>query len=230
MTRLQHLLLGMVPLSYLVGSIPFGLLVARTRGIDPRTAGSGNIGATNIGRLLGGKFFALVFTLDLLKSLIPMLIAGLLVHLAARGLPTSTTTFLLWLLVGFAAVMGHMFSVFIGFKGGKGVATSAGLLLGLYPYFTLPGLLAIALWFIVFYLWRYVSLASILGTASFPIAYLLLALALHWPIFHQQLPLLLFALLVAGLIILKHRSNISRLLAGTEHSFRKTGPKPSSPQ
>src|SRR3954452_15395809 len=112
-------LLALVPIAYLIGSIPFGLIVGLSRGVDPRTAGSGNIGATNLGRLLGGKFFALVFTLDLLKGLVPTVDAGQIF----RGMPDALH-YILWLLVGFAAIAGHMFSIFLGFKGGKGVATS----------------------------------------------------------------------------------------------------------
>src|SRR3712207_4017573 len=132
----------LVPVAYLLGSVPFGLIVGRAKGVDPRTSGSGNIGATNVGRLLGGKFFALVFVLDLLKGLLPMIAAGLVLGFRAE----DRTGYLLWLLVGFAAILGHMFSAFLKFKGGKGVATSAGVMLGLWPYFTLPGLVGAAVW------------------------------------------------------------------------------------
>lgn len=228
MTRVRIILLVLIPIAYLAGSIPFGLIVGLSRGIDPRKAGSGNIGATNVGRLLGGKYFAIVFIMDLCKSLIPMLVAGLPVH-AWEGRPSALTLFL-WLMVGFAAIMGHMFSIFLKFKGGKGVATSAGVLLGLYPFYTVPGVLAFGVWGIVFYLWRYVSLASMIGAVSFPVIYVLLGLWWGWPVFGTQLPLLIFAVLVAVMIVVKHRSNISRLLAGTEHSFRKTGPRQAQSQ
>jgi len=208
--------------SYFLGSVPFGLIVGLSKGIDPRKAGSGNIGATNLGRLLGGKYFSIVFTLDLLKSFVPMLLAGWLLHRAGvlAGVE-STRYYLLWLLVGFASVIGHMFSIFLKFKGGKGVATSAGLMLGLYPYYTLPAVAAILTWGAVFMIWRYVSLASMCGAVVFPLAYLAVGLAKRWPVFGQQMPLLLFGLLVAGLVVYKHRSNIARLRAGTEKAFRK---------
>src|SRR5687767_5009578 len=119
-TPLQQAAL-LVPLAYLVGSIPFGLMVGKLKGVDPRTAGSGNIGASNVGRLLGRKFFAVVFLLDLLKGLLPMLLAGRVL----QGAGQEARTYFVWLLVGFAAIVGHMFSVFLGFKGGKGVATSS---------------------------------------------------------------------------------------------------------
>src|SRR5690349_16872893 len=140
MTTAATALLCLIPAAYLLGSVPYGLLVAKTRGVDPRTAGSGNIGATNVGRLLGKKFFAIVFILDLLKGLLPTLAAAfILAHSNGPATPYSAADYLLWLLVAFAAVCGHMFSVFLKFKGGKGVATSAGVVLGVFPYFTLAG-------------------------------------------------------------------------------------------
>src|ERR1043165_2112797 len=108
-----HELLTLVAIAYVVGSIPFGLLVGLSKGVDPRKAGSGNIGATNVGRLLGGKFFALVFVLDLFKGMLPSLAASWVVyrHGQASGGMVGWEVNLLWLLVGFAAVTGHMFSL-----------------------------------------------------------------------------------------------------------------------
>ena len=138
MTRPHFLLLCLAFFAYAIGSIPFGLLVGLSKGVDPRKAGSGNIGATNVGRLLGGKFFAIVFSLDLLKGLLPMLVAAWFVR---RHFPVPDAwVFIYWLLVGFGAIVGHMFSLFLGFKGGKGVATSVGVVFGLFPYFTITGL------------------------------------------------------------------------------------------
>ena len=213
----MSLLLPLIPLAYLIGSIPFGLIVALSRGIDPRTAGSKNIGATNVGRLLGGKFFAIVFTLDLLKGLIPTAAAGAIVHATHQN--STSVDYLLWLLAAAAAIFGHMFSLFLRFKGGKGVATSAGVLLGIFPYYTLPGLIAIGIWCLIFFITRYVSLASILGSAAFPLIYVAVGAALGWPLLSAQLPLLLFALLIPTMILIKHRSNIARLRAGTENRF-----------
>jgi glycerol-3-phosphate acyltransferase PlsY len=210
----------LIPLAYVLGSVPFGLVVGLSRGVDPRKAGSGNIGATNVGRLLGKKFFALVFTLDMLKGLVPMLAAAVLL----RHETPDRRTYLLWLGVGFATILGHMFSVFLGFKGGKGVATSCGVLLGIWPYYTLPGLVAVAIWIAAFLVWRYVSLASILGAAGFPFAYVCIGTAMRWDVLGVQLPLLIFGAVVAALIVYKHRSNIARLRAGTE--LRAGGVKP----
>ena len=204
----------LVPVAYLLGAIPFGLIVGKTKGVDPRKAGSGNIGATNVGRLLGKKFFFIVFVLDLLKGLLPMLAAGYIIGAMDGG--ETRTKYILWLVVGAAAIVGHMFSVFLGFKGGKGVATSTGVLLGVVPYYTFAGLIGALVWIVVFKIWRYVSLASILGTIAFPVAYAGLAVALKWDLLGAQLPLLVFAILMAALIAFKHRSNIARLRAGTE--------------
>jgi glycerol-3-phosphate acyltransferase PlsY len=203
--------------SYLLGSVPFGLIVGRAKGIDPRKVGSGNIGATNLGRLLGKKFFFLVFALDMLKGMLPVIAAGILLH----DRSDSPRKFVLWLLVAFATIAGHMFSVFLGFKGGKGVATSCGVLLGLWPYYTLPGVAALAVFILTFKTTRYVSLGSILAAGSFPLAYVAMGLAMGWPVFGAQLALLVFALLIASMIVFKHRSNIARLRAGTESKFAK---------
>jgi glycerol-3-phosphate acyltransferase PlsY len=211
-------LLILIPLSYLLGSIPFGLLVGFAKGIDVRTAGSRNIGATNVRRLLGNKFGYLVFFLDLAKSFVPMAIASVIVS----RMPTRDWhVYLLWLSVGFAAVLGHMFSVFLKFKGGKGVASSAGMMLGLYPYYTIAGLIAIAIFVVVLLIGNMISLGSIIAAGLFPVIYLLLGLYNNWPVFGSQLPLLIFACLIAILIALKHRTNIARIRAGTENKFRK---------
>jgi len=210
-----HILLILIPIAYLLGSVPFGLIVGKAKGIDVRTAGSGNIGATNVGRLLGKKFFFLVFLLDMLKSLVPMVIASATV----RQMSSDSTSYFLWLLVGAAAVVGHMFSIFLGFKGGKGVATSAGVVLGLYPYYTLAGAVAIVVFIITFLVSRYASLGSIAAACSFPIAFVIIGRLNHWPVFQSQWPLLMFAVVMALLIVIKHRGNISRLLAGTENRF-----------
>lgn len=211
-------LLALILPAYVLGSIPFGLMVARTRGIDPRHAGSGNIGATNVGRLLGGRFFAIVFILDLLKGLVPMLTAAAVLSAFKPDARTyGAQDYGLWLAVGFAAILGHMFSLFLKFKGGKGVATSTGVILGLYPYFTIPGLVAAAVWVIVLRVTRYVSIASIAGSFGFVLAYLGIGLGMGWPVFGRQWPLLVFAVFIAAMITYKHRGNLARIRAGTEH-------------
>ena len=227
MTSTQQVSL-LIPVAYLVGSVPFGLMVGKWKGVDPRTAGSGNIGATNVGRLLGKRFFFVVFVLDLLKGLLPMAAAGAVLRAGARGEVHDPKLYALWLLVGFAAILGHMFSLFLGLKGGKGVATSSGVILGLFPYFTVPGVVALAVWAVVLKGTRYISIASILAALVFPVVYVLVALVLGWPVFGEQWPLLAFALLVAAMIVYKHRSNIARLRAGTEPRYDEPRPAASA--
>ena len=213
MTIAQQLLI-LTPIAYVLGSVPFGLIVGLAKGIDPRKAGSGNIGATNIGRLLGGRFFAIVFTLDFLKGLLPTLAASWMVHRSENALVWSI--YLLWLAVGFAAILGHMFSLFLGFKGGKGVATSTGVLLGIFPDYTLAAIAVVAVWGVFFTASRTVSLASIAGAVAFPILYVAVSLLRGQPVLGERWPLLAFCVLVALMVVWKHRANIARLRAGTE--------------
>ena len=223
MTTAHALLTGMIPAAYVLGSIPFGLLIARTRGIDPRKAGSGNIGATNVGRLLGKKFFAIVFVLDMLKGLVPTLSAAIVIHFSrTAGAAPTRTDYLLQLLAGFAAIVGHLCSMFLGVKGGKGVATSAGVILGVFPYFTAATLIGGLIFGLILWTTRYMSLASMAGAIGFGAGYFALALVFHWPLLTDQLPLLIFAILIPLAIIYKHRGNIARLRAGTENPLTKS--------
>lgn len=217
MNPVERFFLILTPIAYLCGSVPFGLLVGFARGIDVRKAGSGNIGATNVGRLLGGKYFALVFILDLVKGLLPMLAGAWDLHRWNIASP-APAIFGMWIAVGAAAIVGHMFSIFLGFKGGKGVATSTGVALGLYPYYTFPAVAALGVFILIVLVTRYVSVASVLAAVAFPIAYVVIGLSCNpaWPVIGRQLPLLIFAGLVAVMIIYKHRTNLARLRAGTE--------------
>ncbi len=223
----EQKLLVLVAVAYLAGSIPFGLIVGLARGVDVRTQGSGNIGASNVGRLLGRNYFFLVMFLDLLKGLIPVLVASQVVASRTNAsLPPGQAVYILWLSVGFASVIGHMFSVFLKFKGGKGVATSAGILLGLWPFYTLPGIVTVATFIVLFFATRYISVGSIGAAISFPIAYVAIGLWRGWDPLGGQWPLLAFAVVISGLVIWKHRSNIARLRAGTEHRMVKTAEDP----
>ncbi len=218
------MLLSLLPAAYLAGSIPFGLIVGKSRGIDPRTSGSGNIGATNVGRLLGMKYFFLVFALDLLKGLLPVAVASIILWRSEPAADRSASDNLLHLLVGVAAIFGHMFSAFLGFKGGKGVATSAGVALGIYPFFTLAGLIALAIWGAVYGISKYVSVASIVAAICLPLVFIGVGLAMGWDVFGKQLPMLVFACLITAMIVWRHRSNIARLRAGTEGQFKGKAP------
>jgi glycerol-3-phosphate acyltransferase PlsY len=198
--------------AYLVGAVPFGLLVGWMKGIDVRKAGSGNIGATNVGRLLGGKYFALVFVLDALKGAVPMVAGSWVV----KGLDESPVKYLLWLSVGLAALLGHVFPIYLGFKGGKGVATALGVMLGVWPFYTFTAIPAVAVFVGVFSVSRFISLSSIVGAALFPVLLMVMGWALGWDLLGTKWPLLAFAVLVGALVIYRHRSNIARLWAGTE--------------
>jgi len=189
--------------SYLAGSLPIGLLIGRLRGVDLRRAGSGNIGATNAGRVLGKPWFFVVFALDFMKSFVPTLLAR---SFGGSGLKPD----LLGLLCGIAAVVGHVFPLFLRFKGGKGVATAAGVFFALA---WAPALCALLAWNLVFRTTRFVSLASLAAAVVLPLASFLIPrlsrltvdASVQWA-----------ALLVGVLIVARHKSNIGRLLRGEE--------------
>jgi glycerol-3-phosphate acyltransferase PlsY len=196
--------------AYLLGSVPFGLLIAKAHGKDLRSIGSGNIGATNVSRALGRKWAYFCFILDVLKGLIPMLVTMLIAK------PDSVLTLWMWLAVGCAAILGHIFPIYIKFKGGKGVATSFGVALGLWPYYTICVLFSFLVWIVVVLIWRYVSLASIVASVTFILA-LIAAIILKpdWE-FTGLWPILIIAIVIPVMVIVRHRGNIKRLLAGTE--------------
>lgn len=193
---------------YLLGSCPNGFLVARTRGIDIRQHGSGNIGATNVLRVLGKSLGYLVFFLDALKGFASVEIA----YLLATKTPQITHPEVMGIMAGLSCILGHTFPVWLRFKGGKGVATSAGVLLGLMPIAVISVFLV---WLALFKITRYVSIASIAAAAALP---LFVALYLHLKTFSGP-TLLPFSILIAGVVIWRHRSNIARLWHGTEERF-----------
>jgi glycerol-3-phosphate acyltransferase PlsY len=180
--------------AYLVGSIPVGVLLARLKGKDPRKTGSGNIGATNVMRSAGKILGILTLVGDVLKGFIPTFIAMRL------GVPEFVIA-----LVGLAVFSGHLFPVFLKFKGGKGVATGAGVFLAInYPVI----LISVIIFVVVFLIWKYVSLGSLVGTAIIPLSFTLLKAPLEY---------ILLSLLLACCVFIKHKDNIKRLLAGTEN-------------
>ncbi len=186
--------------AYVIGATPFGYLAGKWRGIDIREHGSGNIGATNVIRVLGKKIGIPIFILDFLKGLLPVLL-----FLKVGGENTN-----LAIAAALGAVLGHNYTFWLGYKGGKGVATSAGALLGLVP---LPMLIVVATWIIFFFATRYVAVASIA-------AGLVLPAATWW---QQQgfTPVVYFTIALSTLVIWRHRSNIQRLRAGTENRFTR---------
>ncbi len=194
--------------AYLIGAVPFGYLIARARGVDILREGSGNIGATNVGRVLGRRFGTLVFVLDFAKGAVPTALAR---AVAGEGLPD-----LLPAAVGLAAFLGHLFPVYLRFRGGKGVATGAGVVAVLVPE---PAAGALLVWFAVLLAARYVSLASL--AAAVALAGLRLALVPE-PFAQDNVVLSTFCLVAAGLVALRHRANVGRLLRGNENRLRET--------
>jgi len=222
------------PLIALVaGSVPFGLLIARGCGVDIRAHGSGNIGATNVLRVCGKKPGIACLLLDLLKGFVPVVLAVNLLPIEGRAIQVPVGFLATWahvvpdsgalgaqlvhIFTALAAVIGHNHSPWVGFKGGKGVATSAGVLLALMP---VGVLLLLVVWMLVFLISRYVSVASVAAAVSLP----LLTLYGSWT--HGRIqdgtwnkPLFALALLIAVMVVWKHRSNLQRLRSGTEHRF-----------
>lgn len=237
-------------IAFLLGSIPFGLIIAKAKGINIREHGSGNIGATNVLRVIGKKYGISCLLLDALKGWVPVVIAINLIQIVGKrsghfhiaGLDAYALILpaarqfdgqLVQVLTALAAVLGHNYSPWVGFKGGKGIATSAGVLLGLMPPAAVA--LLILVWVIVFILSRYVSLASIIAAAALPLITHIGARIHHvnndkslptlWEAGTWNKPLFFFSLVIGILAIWKHRSNIQRLRAGTEHRFTRK-PKP----
>jgi glycerol-3-phosphate acyltransferase PlsY len=186
-------------ISYLLGSMPFGLIISKTCcDIDPRQQGSGNIGATNVGRVCGKRYGALTLALDILKGFVPVLLAG-----------SFSDSFFFLTLVATAAVCGHMFSVFLHGQGGKGVATWVGA----FAAISLSGTVLCGLAFLAaLYLFNYVSLASLAMVALMPVVLL----------FQGMFGAIPLALVLMGLIFWKHADNIARLMAGTENPWKKS--------
>jgi glycerol-3-phosphate acyltransferase PlsY len=196
---------------YLIGSCPNGYFVGRARGIDIRRHGSGNIGATNILRVLGKKLGYLVFGLDTLKGFIAVRFAF---ALALATTPGVAHRELVGIAAGLACILGHTFPVWLHFRGGKGVATSAGVLLGLMPIAVVS---VFVVWILLFYATRYVSVASITAAAALPI---FVALYL-WVKALTGAELLPFSIIIAAVVIWRHRPNMQRLLRGEEQRFEE---------
>ena len=221
-------LLLVLALSYLLGAVPWSLVVARARGVDLRRHGSGNAGATNAMRVLGKGPGLLVFLLDFAKGLVAVTLVAQLADVEALrqsgALGSRPELVAAWVatLAGTAAMLGHVFTVwgrafFESWKGGKGVATGAGMLTGLAP---LPVAIAAALFAGVLATTRYVSLGSILAALSLPLT----LLALHFGLgIENPPPVWIFALLVPAFIVWTHRANVRRLLEGTESRIGSKG-------
>jgi len=208
---LMFCFVGVSLISYLLGSFPAGYLVSRLRGIDVRKAGSGNVGATNVTRVLGKQFGYPVFLMDFVKGLVAVLLAGAIAH---RCHFDSIASDFCVALGGIFSVFGHSFPVWLGFKGGKGVATSLGVIFGIS---WIAAIIMCAVWIVLFKITRYVSVASIAAAIALPVAMTAL-LFLH----QLRSPVLVyFSLCLAAIVVIRHRSNVSRLLSGTEPRFAR---------
>jgi acyl phosphate:glycerol-3-phosphate acyltransferase len=198
-------------IAYFFGSLPAGYIAGRIGGVDVRKVGSGNVGATNVTRLLGKRFGYPVFVVDFAKGLAAV---GLAKMIAKSAQLTPTFVDLCAAVAVIFSVLGHSYSIWLGFKGGKGVATSLG---GLFGLNWIAALIVGGVWVVVFQLTRYVSLSSMAAAVALPltIATMLFLKQLQTPI------LLYFALCLAAIIVLRHRSNFSRLLKGTEPRFAR---------
>ena len=218
--------------AFLAGSIPFAVLIGKAKGVDIRQHGSGNPGATNLGRAVGKKWGVICFVLDVGKGLLPVMAFGFWLavrdfsHSFNPGLnsdPTEGTRWAFqWVFIAVAAVCGHIFSPWLGFRGGKGVATGLGATLGLFPIVTIPGVIAFVIWYAVCKATGYVGLASVIAAASLPVLTGVNGLVLGLTGGEIAVFTGLTALL-AALVILRHRGNLARLRAGTERKAAWTG-------
>lgn len=218
----MFLLATVILLSYLVGSIPTSIIITHmVKGVDIRNYGSGNAGGTNVMRVLGWKHGLLVILLDALKGVVAVILVARL-HTGAMPFQNATPFddfTLVQIIAGISAVVGHIWTVFAGFRGGKGIATALGMLLMIV---TVDMLVAVGIFVLVVMISRYVSLGSILAAIAVP-----LTLIVRENIFHVDIPgyttLLPFVILVSLLVIFTHRKNVVRLLNGEEHklSFSK---------
>lgn len=197
-------------LSYLIGSVPAGYIAGRLAGIDIRSVGSGNVGATNVLRVLGKPYGYAVFLFDFFKGVGAVRLSILLINVVRPGPQESE---LVSIFAGVMCVLGHAYPVWLRFKGGKGVATSAGVLFGLMP---VAALIVLAVWFVAFQITKYVSVASMVAAVALPV---IAGVMVHFE--KAGRPLVYFCAGLAVVIVWRHRSNVSRLIKGTEPSFRR---------
>jgi len=203
------ILAGVALLAYLLGSLPTGYIAGRLVGVDIRKVGSGNVGATNVTRVLGKRFGYPVFLVDFAKGLAAVMLAVIM----AKAAQSSAQFVDLCAAIGaICSLMGHSYSIWLGFRGGKGVATLMGALFGIN---WITALIVCVVWIVVFEATRYVSLASIAAAVALPIA---VAIMLFLKELRTPIPLY-FSFCLGAIVVLRHRSNLSRLVKGTEPRF-----------
>lgn len=203
--------------AFLIGSIPFGVILARAHGVDIRTVGSGNTGATNVGRALGRGWGFVCFLLDASKGAVPVLVSGSIAGtLGAWPSELEPGAAWAWLAVGFAAILGHIFSPILRLRGGKGVATAFGAFISMWPLMTIPAVIGGAVFLITHQLSKYMSLASILAAWSVPATVIVIALIEGNGNLATVLAPLTAGIAIGCLVTVRHRKNITRIKAGTE--------------
>ena len=195
--------------AFLCGTLPSAVWLGRIRGVDIRREGSGNPGASNLGRVCGRPWGVACFIVDLLKGLLPVLGYGAVV--AGDGWGWSVG----WVGVAVAAVLGHVLNPWLGFRGGKGVATGLGAVLGFWPALTAAGLAAFTVWLACMLRWGYVGLASVVAAAVAPLLVAVACWWFAWPL-PRAVPVLAMVTALATMILVRHRKNLQRLRAGTE--------------
>ncbi|HZD60181.1 MAG TPA: glycerol-3-phosphate 1-O-acyltransferase PlsY [Anaerolineae bacterium] len=197
--KLIYIAVAFIAMAYILGSIPFGIIIGRALyGVDVRKFGSGNIGATNCYRTLGVAAGVAVLMADISKGLVPVVAVKAVLADSPDVVPMISV------IVGLAAVLGHSYSVFLGFTGGKGMATASGLILALWPW---AAPILIGAWIVIVALTRYVSLASMVVAVLLPVLIIVL---------YPRTEYIVFSVAIAAVVVYRHRSNISRLIAGKE--------------
>lgn len=206
--------------SYIVGSLPFGFWISKSLGVDIRNQGSGNIGATNVLRTLGRKVGITVLILDISKGFLPVLIGSIIIfnQLPDSMLNKEEIKGTIYVLLAIGAILGHNYTFWLGFKGGKGIATSAGAIMPFLPEVLIGSLFV---WILFFFLSRYVAIASIAAAFSIPILTVSLDHNYLFPKINSSWPVISFGIIASIMAIWRHRSNIQRLIKGEEDQFER---------
>lgn len=216
--------------AYLLGSIPFGVIIGLAKGVDVRQHGSKNIGSANVGRTLGRRYGLLTFVLDAAKGFVPVFVAGFVMNTINHA-DLEPRMSLAWMSFGAAAFLGHLYPIFLNFKGGKGVATGFGAILAVFPVLSFPAICAIALWAFFVNVTKYIGFSSCLAALSLPIFTVLATPVARltgifpalpsdtsgWAPWSVLWPYFAVSCILAVFVVVRHRTNLARMLAGTEN-------------